>query len=49
MELSVVVHPSNDHVSPNSAIIPRETETHIAEGLHLNLEHHIPLAWRPKN
>lgn len=49
MELSVVVYPSDDHVSPDSVVVLGETEAHVAEGLHLNLERHVPLARRPED
>lgn len=49
MDLAVIIDPTDDHVSPGAAVVLRETESDIAEGLHLDLECNIPLAGRPQH
>lgn len=51
MDLAVVIDPTDDHVSPGAAGLGRlrETESDIAEGLHLDLERNVPLAGRPQH
>lgn len=49
MDLTVVIDPSDDHVSPGAAVILRETEPDVAESLHLNLECNILLIGRPEH
>lgn len=49
MNLTVVIDPSDDHVSSGAAVLLRETEPDIAKGLHLDLEGNVPLAGRPEH
>lgn len=49
MDLAVVIDPTDDHVSPGVAVVLRETESDVAEGLHLDLECNVPLAGRPQH
>lgn len=49
MDLTVVIDPSNDHVSSCAAIVLRETEPDVAEGLHLDLKCNILLIGRPEH
>lgn len=49
MDLTVVIDPSNDHVSSCAAIILRETEPDVAEGLHLDLKCNVLLIRRPEH
>lgn len=49
MDLAVIIDPTDDHVSPGVAVVLGETESDVAEGLHLDLECNIPLAGRPQH
>lgn len=51
MDLAVVIDPADDHVSPGATGLGclRETESDIAEGLHLDLKRNVPLAGRPQH
>lgn len=49
MDLTVVIDPSDDHVSSCAAIVLRKTEPDIAEGLHLDLERNVLLIGRPEH
>lgn len=49
VDLAVVIDPSDDHVGPAVAVVLRETEPDITEGLHLDLERNVPLAGRPQH
>jgi len=49
VDLAIVIDPSDDHVSSGAAVVLRETESDIAEGLHLDLECDVPLAGCPEH
>lgn len=49
MDLAVIIDPTDDHVSPGAAVVLGETESDVAEGLHLDLECNILLIGRPQH
>lgn len=49
MNLTVVVHPTDDHVGSLSTVLFLETKPDITECLHLNLKSYFLVAWRPEN
>jgi len=49
MDLTVIIDPTDDHVSSGAAIVLGETEPDVAEGLYLNLECNVLLIGRPEH
>uniref|UniRef100_A0A6V7JNE6 Uncharacterized protein n=1 Tax=Bracon brevicornis TaxID=1563983 RepID=A0A6V7JNE6_9HYME len=48
MNLSIVINPTDDHVSADVSLISSKPKAYIALSFDLNFEHNIPLSWCPQ-